>query len=205
MARAVSVTQLYTTKRKLLPFDGEWEKHIGKPEPFGTWLIWGDSSNGKTTYVLLLVKYLAQWGKVLYNSMEEGDSTSMTRAFKRVGMEQVSRRVVLLDNESIEDLEIRLAKKKAPKIVVIDTVQYAEMTFKRYKELKEKFPNVLWIYMSHEDGKLPEGKVAQKIRRDAMVKVRVEGFKAFPISRYEGKEPFVIWQEGADNYHGSNF
>lgn len=205
MARAISVTELYAKKRKILPFTGEWAAHIGQPEPNKTWLIWGDSSNGKTSYVCHLAKYLSRFGKVLYNSMEEGDSESMKNAFKRVGMEDVRRRVVLLDNESIDELEQRLKKRGAPKIVIIDTVQYAELTFKRYKELKEGLPNVLWIYVSHEDGKLPDGKVAQKIRRDAMVKVRVEGFKAFPTSRYEGKEPFVIWQEGADNYHNIKF
>ncbi|MBL7902912.1 MAG: hypothetical protein JNK73_13025 [Bacteroidia bacterium] len=202
MARAISVTELYSRKRKVLPFIGEWAAHIGLPEPKYTWLIWGDSSNGKTTYVLMLVKYLSQFGKVLYNSMEEGDSMSMKNAFKRVKMEEVRRRVVLLDNESIDELDVRLSKPKSPKIVVIDTVQYAELSFNRYKQLKEKHPNVLWIYISHEDRKTkePDGKVAQKIRRDAMVKIRVEGFKAFPTSRYDGKQEFIIWQKGADDY-----
>lgn len=201
MARAISVTELYTRKRKLLAFEGEWLEHIGQPEPNKSWLIWGDSSNGKTSYVLKLAKYLSRFGKVLYNSMEEGDSESMKNAFKRVGMEQVRRRVVLLDNEPMDELDERLSKKKAARFVIIDTVQYSEISFKKYKELKEKHPNVLWIYVSHEEGKLPDGKVANKIRRDAMVKVRVEGFKAFPTSRYGGTEPFVIWQEGADKYY----
>ena len=205
MGRAMSVSELYAKKRKLLPFEGEWERHIGKPEPFRTWLVWGDSSNGKTTYILKLAKYISQFGKVLYNSMEEGDSESMKKAFKRVGMEEVKRRVMLLDNESMAELEQRLAKPKAPKIVIVDTVQYSEITFNEYKRLKEKFPSVLWIYVSHEDGKLPDGKVAKRIRRDAMVKVRVVGFKAFPISRFGGTEPFVIWAEGADKHHSSDF
>ncbi|WP_317899459.1 hypothetical protein [Aurantibacillus circumpalustris] len=205
MARALSVSELYAKKRKLLAFEGEWEKHLGQPEPFKTWLIWGDSSNGKTTYVLKLAKYLSQFGKVLYNSMEEGDSESMKKAFKRVGMEDVRRRVMLLDNEPMNELEERLKKKKAPKIVIIDTVQYSEMTFSQYKHLKETLPNVLWIYVSHEDGKLPDGKVAKRIRRDAMIKIRVVGFKAFPTSRYGGTEPYIVWQEGADKYHGSEF
>lgn len=204
MARAISVTQLYTTKLKTLAFKEEWVDHIGLPEPKHTMLIWGDSGMGKTTYVLKFVKYISQFGKVLYNSMEEGLSESMKQAFKRVRMEEVRGRVVLLDNESIDELDARLSKPKAPKMVVIDTVQYAELTFKRYKELKEKHPNVWWIFISHEDGKMPDGKVAQKIRRDAMIKIRVEGFKAFPISRYGGTEPYVIWAEGAEKYWAFN-
>ena len=203
MARAISVTELYNKKRKELPLSANWVAHIGIPEPSGTMLIWGDSSNGKTSYALQLAKELTRFGRVLYNSMEEGDSKTMVAAFKRVGMEDVRRRIVLLDNESIDDLDVRLSKKKAPRIVFIDTVQYAELTFKRYKELKEKHPSVLFIYLSHEDGKLPDGKVAQKIRRDAPIKTRVEGFKAFPTSRYGGGEPYIISQEKADAYWGS--
>lgn len=194
------MSELYNRKRKLLEFEGEWLEHIGRPEPCKSWLIWGDSSNGKTTYVLKLAKYLSRFGKVLYNSLEEGDSESIKNAFKRVGMEEVGRRVVLLDNEPMDELEQRLAKRGSPRIVIIDTVQYADITYKRYKELREKFDKVLWIYVSHEEGKLPDGKVANKIRRDAMVKVRVQGFKAFPTSRYGGIEPYIVWEEGANKF-----
>ena len=197
MGRAISVNELYTAKFKELPFTGKWASHIGLPEPNKTWLVWGDSSNGKTSYACQLVKYLAQFVRVYYNSMEEGKSKSMRKAFKLVGMEQTRHKVFLLDNESIDELDLRLSQRNLPRAVVIDTVQYAELTFTRYKELKEKYPNVLWIYLSHEEGKLPDGKVAQKIRRDAMVKIRVVGFKAFPISRYGGGEVYIINEQKA--------
>ncbi len=206
MARAVSIDQLYKTKHKTLPFSGEWAAHIGQPEPGKTWIIWGDSSNGKTTYALMLAKILSPFMKVWYDSMEEGDSETMKVACKRVKMEEVKRRFVLLNNESIEELEARLNKNpKLSLAVFIDTVQYAELTFKKYKELKENYPNVLWIYLSHEEGKLPDGKVAQKIRRDAMVKIRVVGYRAFSTSRYGHTVPFTIWQEGAERFYGSDF
>lgn len=205
MRRAISVSELYKTKLKTLDFDGKWLEHIGRPEAKHTWLVWGDSSNGKTSYALQLAKYLSRFGRVLYNSMEEGLSESMKDAFKRVGMEQVKRRVMLLDNESIDELDERLSKKNAPKIVFIDTVQYAELSFKRYKELKEKHAQVLWVFISHEEGRLPDGKVANKIRRDAMVKTRVVGFKAYATSRYGGTEPLVVWEEGAAKIDGFKF
>lgn len=206
MARAYSVNELYTKKWKEIHLPPEWAEHLGLPEPCKSWLIWGDSSNGKTTYALKMAKMLSKFGRVVYNSMEEGFSKSMTRAFKRVGMEEVRRRVLILDNEPMDELEKRLEKKKSPRIVFIDTVQYSELTFAEYKRLKEKFPNVLWIYISHEDGKLPDGKVAKRIRRDAMIKIRVDGFKAKSISRYqEDTKDYIVWAEGAAKHHAALF
>ncbi len=205
MSRAVSITQLYAKKRKILPFDGEYAASFGLPELKGAWIIWAQSGSGKSTFVLKLCKYLTRFGRVAYNSMEEGDSQSFSLACKRVGMEDVKRQFILLDKEPIAEMRERLRKQKAPQIVVIDSIQYSQLTYGQYTELLSEFPNVLFIIISHAEGKEPEGKVAKKIRFDSMVKIRVEGYVAFPRSRYGGNEPFVIWKEGADKYHGANF
>ncbi len=44
--------------------------------------------------------------------MEEGASISMKNAFIRAGMQDVARRLVLLDNENMEELDKRLSRKK---------------------------------------------------------------------------------------------
>lgn len=69
-----------------------------------------------------------------------------------------------------------------------------------YIALKEEFKNKLFIFNSHADGKEPKGSVAQFVRYDADIKVRVEGYKAFPASRFGGGEPFTIWDKGAAEY-----
>lgn len=203
MSRALSINQIYNKKRNLLEFEDEWKASIGTPELTGSWIIWGGSGSGKTTFVMMLCKYLTKFRKVAYNSLEEGDSESIRRALKTVEMEDVASRIVILNQEPIEDLIERLRRHKAPHIIVIDSIQYAELTYKQYKAIKDEFKNTLFIIISHAEGKEPEGKVAKKIRFDAMVKIRVEGYKAFPKSRYGGGEPFTIWQEGADKYHGN--
>lgn len=202
LKRAVSVTQLYTKKRNLLKMDGEWKALIGEPELMGTWLIWGESGNGKTSFVAQLAKYMTKFGRVAYNSLEEGDSQSMKLAFMRVGMDEVRRKLILLPDESMEDLKIRLRQHKAPQIVIIDSLQYSGMSYNDYKELRREFKNVLFIIISHAEGKNPDGKVAKKVRFDSFVKIRVQGYKAFAVSRYGGGEPYIIWKEGADKYHG---
>ncbi|PKQ69361.1 hypothetical protein BZG01_00035 [Labilibaculum manganireducens] len=200
--RAVSVSEIYTKKFNVLPFDGAWLDSFGKPELTGTWLVWGPSGNGKTRFVLQLCKYLATLGrKVAYNSLEEGASLSMRNAFMDVGMEEVKRRIVLLDAEPIDQLIERLQKRKSPDVVAIDSVQYTGMNYKDYKRLRAMFPNKMFILISHADGKNPAGRVAGSIKYDAFVKVRIEGYKAFPLSRYGGGKPYTIWAEGAEDYY----
>ena len=205
MARAISVTQLYAKKRKLFQFDGEFAENIGLPEQRGAWIIWAQSGSGKTTFTMQLCKYLSRFGRVAYNSMEEGDSESLKLACRRVGMEQVKGRFIILDNEPIAELKERLRKHKAPQIVVIDSIQYSQMSYKDYIALKEEFKNVLFLIISHAEGKEPEGKVAKKVRYDAAVKIFVEGYAAFTVSRYGGGKPYIIWKEGANKYHGADF
>ena len=58
MARAASLDQVLRTRFKVLPFEGEWKDAIGCPELTGSWIVWGNSGNGKTRFALQLCKYL---------------------------------------------------------------------------------------------------------------------------------------------------
>ena len=82
MARAASLDQVLRTRFKVLPFEGEWKDAIGCPELTGSWIIWGNSGNGKTRFALQLCKYLCQFGRVAYDSLEEGVSVSLVKAIK---------------------------------------------------------------------------------------------------------------------------
>lgn len=202
MGRAVSISELLNTKFNVLDFDGEFEDLIGKPELRGAWFIWGLSSNGKTSFVLQLVKYMCRFGRVAYNSMEEGKSQSMKTNFQRNNMIECGRKLILLDNEKIDDLKVRLRKQKSPKIIVIDSLQYSGMNYREFVALRDEFPNKLFIIISHADGKKPDGRVAKSIHYDAFVKIHIEGFMASAMSRYLtiASVDYTIWQEGADKY-----
>jgi hypothetical protein len=200
--RAISVSQLMTTRHNEMNFSDVWEDSFGKPELTGSWLVWGNSGNGKTRFALQLAKYMTRFGRVAYNSLEEGASLSMRTAFAQVGMEEVKRRIILLDQESITQLIERLSRPKSADVIIIDSIQYTGLRYDDYKRLRDRFKHKLFILISHADGKEPSGRVAKSIRFDAHVKVRVEGYKAFPVSRYGGGEPFIIWPDGAEEYWG---
>ena len=196
MARAASVEQVLKTKFKMLPFDGEWLAALGCPELTGSWIIWGNSGNGKTRFALQLCKYLCRFGRVAYNSLEEGVSASLMKAMLETNMMEVRRRFIVLDKEPLDELILRLDQHKSPNIICIDSLQYTGMTYEEYKYLKERFPAKLFIYISHADGKNPEGRVAKKVRFDSNVKMFVQGYRTQTVSRYGGGEPYIIWKEG---------
>jgi len=67
------------------------------------------------------------------------------------------------------------------------------------------FNDKLFIYISHIEGRVPEGRVARRIWRDANIAIRVEGFCVFPIGRFGGGKPIVISKEKASEYWGAEF
>ena len=196
MARAASLDQVLRTRFEVLPFEGEWKDAIGCPELTGSWIVWGNSGNGKTRFALQLCKYLCQFGRVAYDSLEEGVSVSLVKAIKETHMMEVRKKFVVLDKEPIDQLTERLEKPKSPDIVCVDSLQYTGMSYEQYKALKERFPKKLFIWISHADGTLPEGRVAKKVRFDSNVKVFVQAYRAEPVSRYGGGKPYIIWAEG---------
>lgn len=209
MSRAISNINVLAARFETVEFAGEWLASFGRPELRGTWIIWGGSGSGKTTFTLMLCKYLANFGRVAYNSLEQGLSLSLQKAWERVGMGEAGNSVILLNKEELPELRARLNKRKSPEIIIIDSVQYLDgFNWASFKKLKREYPDKLFIFISQADraGKDPDGKLAGKIRYDAEIKIKVEGFKAFVTTRYEDAErgeggaDFVIWEQGAAEY-----
>lgn len=184
------------------PFTGAWEASLGRPAKSGTWLVWGHSGNGKSSFVMQLAKYLCKFEKVIYDSLEESTGLSVQKSLRRHGMADVARRFVILDREPMAMLSERLKRKKSPGVVIIDSFQYSGLTYAGYKQLKEEHPSKLFIFISHAEGTRPEGRAAKKVEYDADIKIFVEGFKASCKSRFMDRPgvPFVIWEEGAVKY-----
>lgn len=196
MGRAISNKNVLTAKFEVADFDGAFLASFGRPELRGAWIIYGGSGCGKTTFVMQVCKYLTRFRRVAYNSLEQGLSLSLQKAWERVGMEEVGNRIILLNKESLKDLRVRLTKKQSPDVIVVDSVQYWHgLKWSDFTNLKDDYPNKLFIFISQERGGLPDGKLAQKIRYDSEIKIRVEGYKAFVTTRYEVAD---LGEGGAD-------
>lgn len=200
MKRALTITDIRSYKATTYRLEGGLGDALGEVELTGSWIVWGGSANGKTRFALQLAKALAKHVRVAYDSLEEGLSLSMRHAIEDVGFSDVKRNFVLLDGESIDDLKERLRKQRSPKVVIIDSLQYTGLTYNEYKKLRDEFRSKLFIFISHADGHNPKGAVADSVKYDAFVKIFVEGYRAYPQSRFGGGEPYTVWPEGAAKY-----
>jgi len=202
MNRAYSITELLNMKKKVFEFENEWKDAFGTPEVRGIWFVYGNSSSGKTRFILQLAKYISQFEKVIYNSLEEEFEATLQNALIAVKMDEVATRVRFV-HEPIAALSERLSQKHSPGVVIIDSFQYSGLNYKSYRELKEKHRNKLIILISHADGKSPAGRAAKSVMYDASLKVWVEGYKAISKGRYIGETgEYTIWYEGAKKYWG---
>lgn len=200
MKRALTITDIRSYQAKTYLLDGGLDLALGEVELTGSWIVWGGSANGKTRFALQLAKALAKHVRVAYDSLEEGMSLSMRHAIEDVGFADVKRNFVLLDGEGIPELKERLKKQRSPKVVIVDSLQYTGLTYSEYKELRNEFRSKLFIFISHAEGHNPKGAVANSVKYDAFVKIYVEGYRAYPQSRFGGNEPYTIWEEGAEKY-----
>ena len=188
------MNELLAMKKPVYELSAEWREAFGEPERNGVWFVWGRSGSGKTSFVLQLCKELCRFGKVAYDSLEEGASISMKNAFIRAGMQDVARRLVLLDNENMEELDKRLSRKKSPDTVVIDSYQYTGMSFEDYLAFKRRHRNKLIVIISQADGTRPKGRTAGRVMFDA-ARCRRAGFSARKvITRYGRSAPRSIGQ-----------
>lgn len=200
MKKALSMVDLMRKNREVYAFEGALREAFGQPEQNGVWFIWGRSGNGKTSFVLQLCKELTRYGKVAYDSLEEGDSLTMQNALMRVGMGDVGRRFILL-NESLKELDTRLKRRRSPDIVVVDSFQYAHIDLKQYEEFIDRYKNKLIIFVSQADGLKPWGRTAQSAMYSASLKIWVEGYRAISKGRYFGNRGYyTIWAEKAEEY-----
>lgn len=205
LRRALTVRNAEEKKRTLLPLEGEWREAFGQPEYPSLWFIWGKSANGKTTFALKLCRELARYGRVVYNSLEEGDNLTFVRTMRLAGLADVRNRFVLVPGESMEDFDRRLSRPKSPDIAVIDSLQCTEMGIKAFREFWKRHEDKMIIVVSRADGNKPQGRTAGSVMYDAQQKIHVDGFRAFSHGRSHGPRGYYdIWRERAVEIHGGD-
>lgn len=200
MARTLSAKQVLTIKFDTIRLGGGWDECVGEIETTGIWFIWGNSGNGKTSAVVSLCKELSAFGKVLYNSREEGVSLTMQNTLRRYGMGELGSRFQLA-NMSLQELDEKISQQRSPKFVVLDSFQFMGLTYKDFRAFCEKHKNKMLIFVSRTRGRQPEGRAAISAMYDASCKIWVEGYKAFSKGRFVGTtREMTIWDEGAKKY-----
>ena len=188
MKKALGINDFLSLKFHDYPFTGEWLAAFGSPEKNFKMLIYGPEKNGKTDFTMKLCKYLGTFGKVYYNSSEEGRSKTMQETIRRNNMQEVAGRVLFLHKEDITTLMERLHRKGSPRFVVIDSLDYMELTDNDYKTLTDAFPRKAFIFICWSDPKdNPLLTSAKMIAKRVDIKVKVKQWVAYPTSRFSSE------------------
>lgn len=191
----IGVTDFYDKKFSELNFTGAWLDSFGTPERNFKALVYGGSGNGKTEFMVMLGKYLATFTKVYYNSHEQKHSKSLQMAVIRNNLKEVAGKIIFADGEPFDEMVSRLKKRNSPGAIILDSLQYMNLTANQYKQLVQMFPRKIIIVVSWEQANKPQGSHAEAILYMVDVKIRVKNFRAEFRSRFGGNKDFIIWDK----------
>jgi predicted ATP-dependent serine protease len=207
MAKKIGLKQL--AQKKYIIIDGldeNLKQSLGEfLEDAFDMIIYGASGNGKSNFTAKIILALCKALKCRceYVAYEEGHGKTIqdTMINRHNMLEELGNAVMVADHYTYQELDKEMSKKKSAKIWVIDSIQDSRLTTEQVAELKQKFvlsrKRKIIIFISWAEGKYPLGSVAKAVEYRANIKIRVENFVAFIKSRYGGKKPYVIWEEGA--------
>ena len=140
MGRTLSAKQVLTLKRRTVRPGGIWADCIGEIDRTGVVFFWGNSGNGKTSAVASFCKELTQFGRVLYLPLEEGLGGTTQDAIRRYRLDECGRKFQYNASMSFAEMDEALSKPRSWDFVVIDSVQYTQMSYKEYVAFKERQP-----------------------------------------------------------------
>ena len=204
MGKTLTAGQVLGIRHDTLELTGEWGNCIGTMPRSCTVFLWGQSGGGKSTAALSLCKELARHGRVLYVPLEDGYSLALQNSIRRLDIAECGTGFQILDRTTLEELDERLLKRRAPEFIAIDSFQYMGISYRQYSEFLSRHRNRTFIIVSHADGRQPAGRAAKRVMYDADLKIYVEGHVAFSKGRFFGPTgKAVLWREKAERHWGT--
>ena len=205
--QSLNTFQIQQKVYDIMPYDEEFKGVLGNIPQSVMMLVFGDSGNGKSEFTMRLAKSLCKHKiYVDWVSYEQGHGLDMQMLLKRNNMIEVGSYFQVSDpnwkkdddTSYLHDLDKKIGKRGSSDVFVIDSVQYMDITVKDYKWLKNRHKDKGFIFISHKEGKYPEGTTAKKIGYDGGCRILVKNFIAIPEkNRYGGNDPYFVWEERA--------
>lgn len=199
--RATSITNFMKMTFEVIEFTGEWLLAFGRPAKGGIWYVGGRPTNGKTSFVVQLIKALALLGlRIRFYNFEEQESITMQDTIRRVELEEVAKNIVMINSLiSFKELKEEISSTRND-VIVIDTVQKSGITARQVEELRELFPSKLIVFVCHvQPNGLPDKQAAVQVYREASLKIFCDRYRGISQGRYFGERGYYnIWKERAD-------
>jgi adenosyl cobinamide kinase/adenosyl cobinamide phosphate guanylyltransferase len=204
--RALTVSNVLSVIVSVIKFTGCFFDVFGHPQKKGRWFIWGESSSGKSSFIMQLIKEFARTEKTILVSREEDlDDENLQDRLKLFQMQDVANNFSLVD-DTLEQLTERLSRRNSAQVVVIDSVAYFFMgyTFEDYLNFRRKFKHKTLVFVGHGKGQNPKTEFEDRIKFDATQKVVVSGYLATNKGRKYGPHAtqYVVWEKGYQDLHG---
>jgi hypothetical protein len=193
MGRTIGITQFLARNFKTYDLSPEWISALGKVAHGFRMVLSGHSAQGKTTFALKLAKELSRFGKVYYNSIEEGEGQTLQEAIIRVDLSTCVGRIVFGDRDTFDEMMAKLKTNRATTLM-IDSAQYINLTQAQYKQINETFPRKNIVIISWEgSGGLPKGEHMKATWFMVDIKCRVWKGVATAMSRFGPTTPYTIF------------
>ena len=151
LSNVISLSQMKEKNFDIYYFSEEYSNLIGNPEKNFSAIIYGESGHGKSTWSIDFSNYLAMnFGKLLYNSSEEGFSYSLQNKLSKYDNENIH----ISQFKKYKDLKTEIKANKYS-FIVIDSLNDMELTEEQFTELINM--GIAIIFYSSNDGKQYRG------------------------------------------------
>lgn len=169
----------------------EWRVHLGDlSTPFRMYVD-GEGGDGKTEYMMMFSKMSSVYiGKSLYNNVEQGKHKSIQQSHERNNFKEEVKpgKWMYCSIRNYDEFVAHLRKRNSGKLVIIDSISFFPLNAKQIQELFELFPNKSFVLVAYG----ADATKNKAIKHLCDIKVNVKDFIAYPKSRFDGNEPFVI-------------
>lgn len=168
------ITPLTINEIKALEFDvynfsDDLKALFGNPCKNFKAMVYGSSGNGKTTWVINFSNYFAEnFGKVLFNSSEEGISYTLREKL----MSSTSENLFISEAKDYKDLRL-LIESNEYNLLIIDSLNDMKLTSEQCDELNNLPLAIIYILQANKDKNY---KGHTKIAHDSDMILKVENF-----------------------------
>ena len=167
----IQLNELKTLKFETLSFNTLYSELIGFPEANFFAIIHGESGNGKSTWTIKFAEYLSNnFGKVLYNSSEEGISKSLQNKANSINSDYLH----FGNYKDYASIQAEMDKGKY-RFIVLDSINDMKLTPEDLSRLRAQFYKCgfIGILQSTKDGKF---KGSNEFAHDSDIKIKLDNY-----------------------------
>ncbi len=167
---------------------GKYSPLMGRPENRFTAMMYGESGSGKSVFTLQFADYYSHYyGKVLYNSHEEGVNQTIK---DRITDFDIKSPKLWVGNKLDYEQMCHKIERNYYRLVVVDSVQYMNFSFEQLKEMRERFKkrhlSIVLVSFGQSQGK-PAGAGAIDLLHASDIKLFFKNGTCHSHGRYLSK------------------